>query len=293
MASRTLLALTVAWSAAVGAVCADAKAVEVAVAAHDGRVLRGAVDSRTDDARLWIRRDEGGVSLATSMAWDDVVAAEVDGGAVEPSALKEQSVDLATAAVPLSEQPARALPTVALTPTATRAPRIHSLVVVDVCLANLDHDVEPDGLTLTVAALDEFNRPTPIRGNLAVRLFGQRQSNRRSDVVFGELDRWTESVTPAQFVDGVATFELRFRRTAPEWQLDLLPDATIEVRLGAYGEGNFAASAPVVLRPFNPLRDWHQLYEGTRFLPQEGHGRATRSMPTRDAGLWTLWPYSN
>jgi hypothetical protein len=177
--------------------------------------------------------------------------------------------------------------------TAARAPRVRSLVIVDACLANLDHDVEPDGLAVTVAALDEFNRPTPVRGNLAVRLFGQRQSNLRSDVEFGELDRWTEPLTPGQFVDGVATVELRFRRAAPEWQLALLPDAMIEVRLGAYGEGNFAASAPVLLRPFNPLRDWHQLYEGTRFLPGEWHGREPRSMPTRDAGLWTLWPYSN
>ena len=271
----------------------------VTVASLDGRVLSGVVDARTDGERLWLRRDEGPIALASSIPWDELAAAEIDGAALDTRDLRAKSREMATVGAPLSAQ----LPATATGPSAapetlpvsdagaTRRARVRSLVIVNTCLGNFDHDVEPDGFTLSVAALDENNVATPVRGALTARLFGLRRSNRTSQLAFGNLDAWSMPVRPSDFVDGVATYELRFRRTAPEFQFALLPDAAIEVQLGAFGEGNFAASAPVVLRPYNPLRDNLQLYEQTRFMPREWHGRNPQSSPTVHEGLWPLWQY--
>lgn len=274
------------------------------VAAHDGRVLRGVVDARTDGARLWLRRDEGPIALASSIAWDELATAEVGGAQLEAGELRARSKELATAAAPLSAQrPAAVMTTEAAGETAaaetipaplgvaTRRAHVRSLVIVDACLGNFDHDVEPDGFTVSIAALDENNVPMPVRGALTARLFGLKRSNRTSQLDFGNLDTWSMPVRLSDFVDGVATFELPFRRTAPEFQFALLPDAAIGVQLGAFGEGNFAASAPVVVRPYNPLRDNLQLYEQSRFMPREWHGRNPQSSPTVDQGLWPLWQY--
>ena len=97
------------------------------------------------------------------------------------------------------------------------------------------------------------------------------------------------AVAPGDFVDGVATYQLPFRRAAPEWQFDLLPDGILTAQLGAFGHGNFASSKPVVIRPFNPLRDNLQLLEETRFLPGELRGRKTRNRLAPENGLWLHW----
>ena len=148
-----------------------------------------------------------------------------------------------------------------------RAPRVRNIEVLDACLVNFDRDVEPDGLAITIAAIGDDGLPVAVRGSLEARLFGERRPNDARVVAFPELDRWTQPVKADDFVDGVVTFNLPFRRTAPEWQFDLLPDAVVEVRLGVFGDGNFAASAPVVIRQFNPLRDNRQQHLKSRFMP--------------------------
>jgi hypothetical protein len=55
----------------------------------------------------------------------------------------------------------------------------------------------------------------------------------------------------------------------PEFDIELCTAANLNARLGVVGDGSFAATAPVVLREFNPYRDQLQLYEGTRFFPNE------------------------
>ena len=90
-------------------------------------------------------------------------------------------------------------------------------------------------------------------------------------------------------MEGVATYRLPFRTVAPEWEFDLLPDAVLSVTLGASGHGNFQAATPVVVRPFNVLRDNLQQWRGTRFLPQEAPGRAPVNRLTPVDGLWLHW----
>ena len=67
------------------------------------------------------------------------------------------------------------------------------------------------------------------------------------------------------YVNGVATFPLRFRNVRPEFDFKLWPDALLNVRFGVPGQGNFEATVPVNLRYFNPYRDRLQVYERQPF----------------------------
>jgi hypothetical protein len=125
---------------------------------------------------------------------------------------------------------------------------------------------------------------------LRAELFGESGAlSRDRQPEFGVLDRWSQRVRAEDFVDGVATYCLPFRRAAPEWQFDLLPDAVLTVQLGATGHGNFSATAPVVLREFNPLRDDLQQHRGTRFLPNEVQGRRPQDPFGAELGQWQWW----
>jgi hypothetical protein len=263
----------------------------LALATLDGRLLRGAIDARTDADRLWVRREEGGVVLASSVAWDEIATATLSGAEIEVDALRERRGELASVGpqnlyaevrMPLSGEPRRR---VRGGGTAT----VRSVEIVDACVVNLDHDVEPDGLAVTIAAVGDGGYRVAVRGSLTARLIGERRPALEAVVDFSELDRWSQPVAPEDFVDGFATYELRFRRAAPEWQFDLLPDALLEVRLGAFGQGNYATAAPVVIRPFNPWRDNRQLWDGKRFAPREWHGRRPQSLRVDREGLWLHW----
>ncbi len=259
----------------------------------DGRVLGGMLDARTDGATLWLRREQDAIVLTTSVGWNDVATATVDGATLSADQLRERRGELASEGAPL---PAIVRPIDMLVGEPPEAPplqrvRVRNLEVLDACLVNLDRDVEPDGLQVTIAAIGDDRRPVAVRGSLAARLFGERQPNDKPIDAFSELDRWTQPVKLGDFVDGVATYELRFRGTAPEWQFDLLPDAVLDVRLGAFGHGNYAASVPVVIRPFNPLRDNLQQRHDTRFLPRELHGRFPSSTPKTRDGRWINWAW--
>jgi hypothetical protein len=270
------------------AACAAAESpARVAVRTADGRELGGVVDARTNDAELWIRSEQGPVVMATGVAWDAVTSAVVDGQTVDAATLQERSSGLATEGSPSFLGPAgSALISNRSGPGFVRRARVRNLQIVDACLANLDRDVEPDGLTVTIAAIGDDGRPMAVRGSLTARLFGENRPNDAAVVAFPELDHWTQPVTTRDFVDGLATYELRFRGTAPEWQWDLLPDAVLDVTVGAFGQGNYAASAPVVVRQFNPLRDHQQLRYGSRFMPNELRGREPASSPVTTEGLW-------
>jgi hypothetical protein len=272
---------------------AASASAELSVVAADGRALSGVMDPRTDDERLYVRRDEGPISLTASVAWGDIESAEQDGRALRVDDLRVQRAEYVAAPANntfLSESPSPPFSRVPLVGP-VRAARVRSLSILDACLANLDKDAEPDGFAITIAALDEHGQPTTVRGTLAVRLFGQRQPQRSSALDFATLDQWTVPVCEADFVDGVATYELPFRRTAPEFQFPLYPDAILEARLGAFGHGNYAASTQVLLREYSTFRDRLQLFTGSRFIPREWHGRNPSSMPTSEQGLWLPFQY--
>jgi len=266
----------------------------VSVRSVDGRTLSGVIDARTDDRLLWLRRDENGVMLVVPIAWDDIASGSLAGAEINAEALRDRAGELASPRQsPLlgPDQPGAMAAAAVRFAAPRRRVRVRNLEIVYASLVNLDRDVEPDGIEVTIAAIGDDGEPLAVRGTLRAELYGERRPLEEPGPGFDELARWTERVRPEDFVDGVATYELPFRTTAPEWQFDLLPDAVLTVQLGAAGHGNFAASAPIVVRPFNPLRDDLQHDRGTRFLPTELHGSPPLGKFGPQHGRWLHWTW--
>jgi hypothetical protein len=275
----------------------------IAVETRDGRALSGVVDSRSDEQTLWIRREEGGIVLRAPIDWDDLSTASVDGAGIEVAELRERSAELASAGttqlIPEIEAgesgvgaKLQALGGPSYWPVSGRMVRVRNLEVVHAGLVNLDRDVAPDGLQVSIVAIGDDGASVAVRGSLRAELHGARRAlsrERREDVNFDELGRWSERVQAEDFVDGVASYCLPFRTTAPEWEFDLMPDAVLSVQLGASGHGNFSASVPVVLREFNPLRDDLQQYRGTRFLQNEVVRWRPQGPFGPQQGRWLWW----
>jgi hypothetical protein len=293
LAAFACLASPVLSASAAGEGESGSVATSVVVKTLDGRDLTGAVDSRTDGDSLWLRLQEQQIVMTLAISWDEIVSARVDEKTIEPAALQEAAAKLATPGPTTLIEEAIVPPSYLVEPFAmasgARRARVRNVEIVDAQLINLDRDVEPDGLQVTIAAIGDDGLPLAVRGNLRAELAGERRPAATAGVYFGELDRWSERVEPEDFVDGAACYTFRFRRTAPQWQFDLLPDALLTVKLSAAGHGNYAASAPVILRKINPLRDNLQLLEGTRFLPQEIHGRRPSDRFGPQNGLWLQW----
>jgi hypothetical protein len=291
------LGLVICWLlATLAAPCPASAAAEPEGAAIvetvDGRQLSGRIDERSDQRALWLRREEPGVVLASAVAWTDVCSAAVDGATLSPDELKARRAELATAAAPPNIE-GLAAEAVAPMPSATifmrpRA-RVRRVEILGADLVNLDRDVEPDGFRIAIAAVDEQGSPVAVRGTLRAFAYGERRPLLEPEVKYDEIGRWTQRVRPEDFVDGVAVYELRLRRTAPEWEFDLLPDALLTIELGAAGHGNFAASTPIILRKFNPLRDSLQQHQGRRFLPAELQGTRPLNPFGPQDGRWQFW----
>ena len=260
----------------------------ITVQTSDGRVLTGEVDEQTDERLLWIRQTKEQIVLTTSVAWSAITSV-TDGGEIlpldqlpallhgqansEPMGFLVQRV----AYYALSDCQGDCFPrhsTRRLLPS--RPPQVQSLSV-EAHLVNLDRDVEPDGLELVIAALDEHGVPVPVKGSLYIRLWGERIRSSGSLDRHEDLEQWTQPVMPADFIDGIASYAIRFRKSHPASDVGLHPEALLNVRLGVFGQGNFSASVPVQIRAFNPFRDRLQLNRGTRYFP----GEVTQESQTR------------
>lgn len=260
--------------------CAETVVADVQVHTNDGRVLTGEVDARTSADRLWIRQETDQIVLVTSVDWSTVVSAHVDGETINAKALADRASQLATErsfgflSEPTDSELRAKIEQHASAPKADSwrgAPlrsRITSLEI-DAVLVNLDRDVEPDGFELAIAAVDATGRSVPVKGNLTIRLMGERNEHHSGRIRFEDMQQWTRPVAPEDFVDGVAGYVLPFRAVHPEFDFELRPDAQLNVRLGVFGSGNFAATVPVLLREFNPFRDRMQMFEGSRFFRDE------------------------
>jgi hypothetical protein len=272
--------------------------VVVEIQTNDDRVLRGVVDDRTDGDSLWLRQEVDGIVMAAAIPWSDMAGTMLDGNEVSVAELKERAAQLASRGPYLilaeTELPSSGVGNltsgnvVAMAGLA-RAPRVRCVEITSLGLVNLDRDAEPDGLEICITAIGDDGLPIAVRGNLRATLSGERRRAETAGVEFSELGRWTQRVRSEDFVDGTATYQLPFRTVAPEWEFDLLPDAVLSITLGASGHGNFQAAAPLVMRPFNPLRDNLQQERGTRFLPHEAPGRPPLNGFGPEHGLWLHW----
>jgi len=243
----------------------------VTVQTVDGRELVGEIDERTNAEQLWIRREAKPIVLATSVRWDSIVNATMDGKRVEVATLAETWPGLKSRGPEGIFSLAAGVPSVVGQTRSRPRPRRAKIAAleIDAILVNLDRDVEPDGFELVITALDRHGRSVPVRGTLSARLVGERDKEHLGGIRFDELQRWSRPVACADFEEGLASYRLRFRTVRPEFDWELIPYALLHVRLGVYGEGNFEASVPVMIRQFNPLRDQMQKYSRSRFFRGE------------------------
>jgi hypothetical protein len=272
----------------------------ITVATSDDRELTGVIDPRTDDQLLWLRREGAGFALSTSVRWSEIASAKLGAEPLDPVALRRHRRELATPAAglffgeiessPPTAQPTPLVNEVAAQAAAGRPPRVRSLEILSANLVNLDRDVEPDGVAVAVSPIGAHGIPMAVRGVLRATLVGQRRDMHTGEMQFGELGRWSQPVRAEDFVDVVATYDLPFRTNALEWDFQIMPDALLTVELSAAGHGSYAASAPLAVRQFNPLRDQLQLYRGSRFAPEEVHGTQPLAPFGSQQGLWQFWP---
>ncbi len=266
----------------------------VTVQTVDGRELTGQIDSKTDAESIWIRREEENIVLTTAVAWSSISAARLDGEPVEVAKLADLASELVTEGPVMllahhvvdSPREVGVIPAVSYKPVVQALPGPVASLEIEAFLVNLDRDVEPDGLEVLVAAVDVHGQSVPVRGNLYVRLWGDRDVGQVGRVRFEDLQRWSQPVRPTDFEEGVASYSLRFRTVHPEFDWDLMPYALLNVRLGVYGQGNYEATVPVQIREFNPFRDRMQLYERSRFFRDELSQEVRRqNFAPRGAGI--------
>lgn len=287
---------TALFSCVLCLLCAEElPATEFAVTTRDGRDLVGELDERTDERSAWLRVEDDGISLTTAVPWDSILEATVDGESREVDALRENFAELVTAQDTLGEfeiggDRRFAEPRL----VEVNQSRAVALEVVDVRLANLDRDAAPDGFLVSFVLLDNLRQPVESRGNLTAQLWTERrpwraarQSERER---FRREESWTQPIQPHDYLDGVVTVPLKFRHLEPQEEFDLLPEAELAIRVSAFGHGNFTASVPVCLRPYDRYRDRRQHAVGDRYLPRELPGVIGRKHTSRTDGLWLAWP---
>ena len=253
----------------------------ITVETNDGRTLTGEVDEQTDGDWLWLRQEKEQIVLTTAVSWSTIRFATQAGKALPLEQLPELLSKQTTGAPDgfllrqvLYHEPLDCLDGCYAVSTTSYLPRQRQAKVrsleVEAFLVNLDREVEPDGLEIIIAALDEYGLPLTVQGNLNVRIWGERVGSNGSHVRYETLQEWNQVVKRGDFSpEGWARYTMRFRTSGPSLDPGLHPDALVNVRLGASGQGNFSASVPVQIRRFNPFRDRLQHATGSRYLRGE------------------------
>lgn len=278
---------------------------DVTVHLMNGRKTIGQVDSTTDETHLVIRRSSANVVLRTRVLWTSINTVEIDNQTVPVSSFRQQWPELKSdgpqSALALSSSPIRIrresdpdfesitpdrgsviaitneLPaSFAATATGSRLPASVRSLQFFTQPANWDDDVEIDGLLIHVRPVDASGRMVAINGTLDVKLMGLTQAlgghvqQDRSPVDFPVLETWSQPLRRSHFTSEGAVYRLEFRRYRPERDVDVEPVGLTNARLTIPGVGTFAATEDVtLLRPYSQIRDLHQMYRGTRILPQE------------------------
>ena len=154
-------------------------------------------------------------------------------------------------------------------------------------VANWDRDVENDGLAVNVVPLDAYGRAMAVSGTLEVYLVGPRvrkfqEAPHSRGSKLDRLGRWVKPVHPSDFSESGFACRLPFQGTHPEFDNRLGSHAMVNVRLVVPGSGTFERTIDYVrIRPFSPLRDYHQLNTGRRWLAieQTGRGKPAAGQP--------------
>ena len=240
-----------------------------------GRDFTASVDARTDEM-LWLRFSSGGGHILRPIAWERVVAAQLDGQDVEMKELRGLCARVK------SDAPAKEiLPpvvVVANAPPPFVVPAIASIRI-DAWLANWDADVETDGICVQLQPRDENGDLVAVSGTGEVELFAARQRKYHEAPQSGGwmtelVQRWTEHVDAPQIGPSGILWRLPFAAVHPEFSSGVDDWGLVHVRLVVPGSGVFEQSLDGVrLRNWSPVRDGIYSQNGRRFFSTERTGR--------------------
>jgi hypothetical protein len=160
-------------------------------------------------------------------------------------------------------------------------------IFVDACVANWDRDVENDGLIVSVIPVNAYGQAVAVSGSLQVYLIGPRlrrfqDAPRSRGSKLDRLGRWVKAVHACDFYEGGFAYRLPFQATHPEFDNRLGSHAMVNVKLTIPGSGTFERTIDYVrIQPFSPIRDYHQLHTGRRWLAieQTGRGKPATGQP--------------
>ena len=249
----------------------------------DGSEVRGAVDFRTDEQCLWLRREAAGIQLCSGFPWEQVRKVRYDRQVhswreflAVAQRIKTPAKTFAQIA-PFRRSDSPASPDGRRTPQAprdTRDTRVQTLHV-EAFLARWSRGQATDGLRVYVYPLNAAGELVPVDGQIEFTLFGEFENARGGEATvlspeFCELDEMSELVRAGDFAHGAAVYAFPFRRFHPDVNFDVSRQAVLHARLGIPGQGVFEASdAWTRLRDFSRIRDQLQLYTQRRFFPGE------------------------
>jgi hypothetical protein len=262
---------------------AEGEIVSVRVAS--GRTFAGAVDARTTQRRLWLRVDQGGVSVLRpvdreavmeaqrgeqTLSRDELFAAINELMSVRPrvapvdAAARQDSTKSAAVEVAPSSDDSEIEPG-----PYSPMPPVQSLQV-DATIGYWTWGADSDGIILDVLPLDGDGCLTIAEGTLEVDLFGDQSGSPTRGQDYHLLGHWVVKLEASQITPNGARFRLPFQAVSPDFRNDLSPYALVHVRLTAPGQGMFDATTGAIrLRRYNGLRDRLQQTTGSRFFPNE------------------------
>ena len=267
---------TVAAMTVVLACCSTAPAERVFVQLADGRLLTGEVDPRTNNQQLWLRSSSPTFVMRTTINWQQVAAVSAAGRQLTVEQFRQQIADFAADLPnghlderPLAERGAAAAADLATIvgrqPPARNAATRVTTIDVEAHVANWDRDAETDGLEIRVVPRNALGQPVPVSGQLTATLIGRNQLPLHDRQAFPEIGRWSLRTNTSDFGPHGAVYRLPFRGAAhPDLDRSLEPHGLVEASFSIFGQGRFAADAPVHLRTFNPLREDLQRHRNAR-----------------------------
>ncbi len=240
-----------------------------------GRDFTASVDARTDEM-LWLRFSSGGGHILRPIAWERVVAAQLDGQDVEMKELRGLCARVKSDAPAKEILPPAVV--VANAPPPLVVPAIASIRI-DAWLANWDADVETDGICVQLQPRDENGDLVAVSGTGEVELFAARQRKYHEAPQSGGwmtelVQRWTERVDAPQIGPSGILWRLPFAAVHPEFSSGVDDWGLVHVRLVVPGSGVFEQSLDGVrLRNWSPVRDGTFRQDGRRFFSTEMTGR--------------------
>jgi hypothetical protein len=225
----------------------------VAVHTKAGRIVRGAVDRKTNDEHLWLVAEAEGMSVGSRIRREEVLKITAGTEIVLPKLI------------------ARPTPMSYLHPaTSTHqfnagvASGSASSLVVFAQLENWNHDAQFDGLGLHFYPRDGAGALAPVGGTLSANLSTFRGDARSTRGAIENSESWTVQVTQANYTQQGGYVRLPFRKLNIESDT-LQPVADLQVRFNIAGQGVLEANMEnVVIQPFSPTRDLRTLRSRTR-----------------------------